>query len=134
MATENGAKAIGFGDELGSITVGKRADMVVIDYKAITRPFTAESVTPLMALIHRCKTEHVRATMIDGRVVYKDGRFTYVDREAILDQLTADLNRPDRPGEIAAAEFSRRILPHIHEFYRDWTLPPSDPWYRLNGR
>ena len=36
--------------------------------------------------------------------------------------------------EAARAAFSRRVLPHIHEFYRDWDLPKADPWYVLNGR
>lgn len=134
MATENGANACGFGDEIGAIAVGKRADMVVLDYRAMTRPFTADAVTPVMALIHRAKTEHVRATLIEGRVVYRDGRFAFVDRGAVLERIAADLDRPDRPDEIARASLSRRILPHIHEFYRDWDLPSTEPWYRLNGR
>ncbi|HWJ72220.1 MAG TPA: amidohydrolase family protein [Kaistia sp.] len=134
MATENGANATGFGAEIGSIAIGKRADLVVLDYARMTRPFTAEAVSPVMALIHRAKTEHVTATMIEGRVVYRDGRFTFVDREAVFAALGADLDRPDRPDELARASFSRRILPFIEEFYRDWTLPEPRPWYLLNGR
>lgn len=134
MATENGANACGFGAEIGSIAVGKRADMVVLDYRAMTRPFTAEAVAPVTALIHRAKTEHVRATMIEGRVVYRDGSFTFVDRDATLDRLAADLDRPDRPDEQTRGHLSTLLLPHIQEFYRDWELPSSEPWYRLNGR
>ena len=36
MATENGARSIGFGDEIGSIEPGKRADLVLLDYDRIT--------------------------------------------------------------------------------------------------
>lgn len=134
MATENGANACGFGAEIGSIVVGKRADMVVLDYHAMTRPFTAEAVAPVTALIHRAKTEHVRSTMIEGRVVYRDGSFTFVDRDSTLDRLAADLDRPDRPDERIRGRLSTLLLPHIQEFYRDWELPCSEPWYRLNGR
>lgn len=134
MATETGARSIGFGDEIGSIEVGKRADMVLLDYRRMTRPFTAETVSPLMALIHRGKAEHVLATMIEGRVVYRDGRFSFVDREATLGALARDLDRPDRPDELARAELSAQLLPHIKDFYRDWDLPEPLPWYRLNGR
>jgi cytosine/adenosine deaminase-related metal-dependent hydrolase len=134
MATEHGARAIGFGDEIGSIEVGKRADMVVLDYGRITAPFTADATSPVTALIHRAKTDHVTATMIEGRVVYSDGAFTFVDRDSALARLRADLDRPERPDEAERAAFSRRVLPHIRDFYRDWELPPANPWYVLNSR
>jgi 5-methylthioadenosine/S-adenosylhomocysteine deaminase len=134
MATENGARAIGFGEEIGTIEIGKRADLVVLDYRRMTEPFTSDEVSPVAALIHRAKAAHVTATIIEGRSVYRDGQFTYIDRDAALAKLAADLDRPDRPDEIARGEFSRRVLPHIRDFYRDWELPRSEPWYRLNGR
>ena len=134
MATENGARATGFGDEIGSIAIGKRADMVVLDYKRMTRPYTDASVTPVTALIHRAKTEHVQATIIEGRVVYRDGRFSFVNRDEVLDRLAAALDCPATAAEVSRAAFSRAILPYIHDFYRDWELPDSQPWYRLNGR
>jgi cytosine/adenosine deaminase-related metal-dependent hydrolase len=134
MATEGGARAIGFSDQIGSIEVGKRADLVVLDYERITRPFTSGAIGPVAALIHRAKVEHVTATMVEGRVVYRNGEFTFVDRQQIFERLREDLSRPAEPAEIARAELSRRLLPHIREFYRDWQLPVADPWYVLNGR
>lgn len=134
MATENGAKAIGFGDAIGRIEVGRRADLVVLDYRAMTRPFTDAAISPVEVLIHRAKTSHVRATMIEGEVVYRDGRFTFVDRDATLDRLTATLDRPLDPAEAARAALSAKLLPHIHDFYSDWRLPEARPWYILNGR
>jgi hypothetical protein len=134
MATENGARAIGFGGEIGTIEIGKRADLVVLDYRKMTEPFTADAVSPVTALIHRAKTAHVTATIIEGRAVYRDGKFAFIDRDAAFAALAADLDRPDRPDEIARADLSRRVLPHIRDFYRDWELPRSEPWYRLNGR
>ncbi|MDB5537006.1 MAG: S-adenosylhomocysteine deaminase [Devosia sp.] len=134
MATENGARSIGFGDEIGSLAVGKRADLVVLDYRKMTAPFTSTDTSPLQVLIHRAKSEHVTATMIDGRIVYREGKFTFVDRDETMARLAADLNRPARPDELARASLSRRLLPHLENFYRDWTLEPTEPWYKLNGR
>lgn len=134
MATENGARATGFGDEIGTIEIGKRADLVVLDYKAISAPFLSDGISPVMALIHRAKAEHVTATIIEGRVVYRGGHFTFIDRQAVLDRLAADLRHPERPGERERAAFSQRILPYIHRFYEDWQLPSAAPWYVLNSR
>jgi hypothetical protein len=100
----------------------------------MTRPYTADTVSPVSALIYRAKTEHVDLTMIEGRVVYQAGRFSFVDREAVLNRLSSDLDRADHPDEITCGNLGRRLLPHIHEFYRDWKLPRPEPWYVLNGR
>jgi cytosine/adenosine deaminase-related metal-dependent hydrolase len=134
MATETGARSIGFGDEIGSIEVGKRADLVVLDYRRMTRPYTSEATSPVAALIHRGKAEHVTATMIEGRVVYRDGQFSFVDREATLNAITRELDRHARPDEQQRADLSARLMPHLTDFYRDWDIPDAQPWYRLNGR
>ncbi len=134
MATENGARATGFGDEIGRLAVGKRADMVVLDYEAMAYPHLSPDTDPVSALIYRAKTQHVHATMIEGRVVYRDGQFTFVDRDATLKALHDDLARPPSEAERMRAELSRKLLPHLKEFYRDWPLPDGEPWYRLNGR
>lgn len=134
MATENGARATGFGDEIGRLAVGKRADLVVLDLEAIASPHLSTETDPVSALIYRAKTQHVRATMIEGRVVYRDGVFTFIDRDAALAALAADLARPETAAETHRAGLSRSLLPHLKEFYRDWPLPDGEPWYRLNGR
>jgi len=134
MATEGGARATGFGDQIGSIEVGRRADMVVLDYRAMTRPYQSPALRPVEVLVHRAKTAHVRATMIEGRLVYLDGRSTFVDRDAVLARLEAELSAPETPDEARRRALSERLLPHLRDFYRDWELPRSEPWYRLNGR
>jgi 5-methylthioadenosine/S-adenosylhomocysteine deaminase len=134
MATENGARATGFGDDIGRLAVGKRADLVVIDYDALAGPYLSPDTDPVSALIYRAKTQHVRATMIEGRVVYRDGRFTFVDREKVLAALAEDLARPPTEAELARTRLSDKLLPHLKQFYRDWPLPTGEPWYRLNGR
>ncbi len=134
MATENGAKATGFGAEIGTLEVGKRADLVVLDHTRIATPYLSGATDPVSALIYRAKTEHLRLTMIEGRVVYRDGKFPFMDRDAVLAAIAADLDRPQRAGEAKRAALSERLLPHLKQFYRDWPLPDGEPWYRLNGR
>lgn len=134
MATENGARATGFGDQIGGLAVGKKADMVVLDYAAMTAPYTSPATSPLTALIHRAKTSHVRATIIEGKVVYRDGTFANVDKDAILARLATDFARPAGADERARADLSERLMPHLKQFYTGWELPYSEPWYRLNGR
>lgn len=134
MATEHGARAIGFGDVMGTIEPGKRADLVVLDYAAIAAPYLDAATEPVSAVIYRAKAAHVRATVIDGRVVYRDGRHTRVDRRAVMERIHESLDRPITAPEVARGDLSRRLIPHLKDFYRDWPMPTGTPWYRMNGR
>ncbi len=77
LATIRGAEAIGRGHELGSIEVGKRADLVVFD---TTRPeWTPIGDDPALQLVWGTDGRSVRHVVVDGRVVVRDGRCTAVD-------------------------------------------------------
>ncbi len=136
MATENGAKATGFGDEIGRLAVGKRADMVVLDFEAMAYPhLSPEYRSGVCADLSRqdaaCAGHHDRGP----RRLSRDGAFTFIDRDAALAALSENLARPQNESEAARAVLSRKLLPHLKEFYRDWPLPAGEhSWYRLNGR
>src|SRR5215510_409840 len=69
MATIDGARALGLDEEIGSIEIGKRADVAVVDlYQAHSSP-TSDVVS---ALVYSAQAPDVRATIIDGRVVMRD--------------------------------------------------------------
>lgn len=80
MATMGGAKAIGMGDEIGSLVIGKKADLVVID---ATRPHLRPHVNPLGTLVHTGQGRDVSKVMVDGQWVVIDGRPTKVDLEEV---------------------------------------------------
>jgi 5-methylthioadenosine/S-adenosylhomocysteine deaminase len=134
MATEHGAKSIGFGSEIGTLEVGKRADLVLLDYKRISAPFLDSAIPIVDALIYRAKSGHVQGVMIDGKLVYQDRKFANVDRDRTEQMLSADLNRPLRADEVERGEFSREVFPYVRDFYRSWKLPVPKPFYHLNGR
>ena len=60
MATREGARAIGLENEIGSIEVGKRADLVLID---------AEGPDPYSTIVYASRGTNVRSTIVDGQVL-----------------------------------------------------------------
>ena len=81
MATIHGAQALGRADELGSIEVGKRADIVVHD---AARPEAHPAVDPIANLVFSGQSRTVGTVIVDGQVVVESGRPTRVDLEALL--------------------------------------------------
>jgi 5-methylthioadenosine/S-adenosylhomocysteine deaminase len=80
MATLGGARALGMADEIGSLELGKRADLVVFDGR---RPHLVPHVNPLGNLVHTGHGRDVTMVVIDGEVVVEDGRPTRVDLETV---------------------------------------------------
>ncbi|WP_280586208.1 amidohydrolase family protein [Halorubrum sp. Boch-26] len=73
MATIEGAKALGLDDEIGTITPGKRADLVLID---ATDFMTAPSHSPVQTVVFQSDPSHVDTVLVDGEVVKRDGELT----------------------------------------------------------
>jgi 5-methylthioadenosine/S-adenosylhomocysteine deaminase len=81
MATLGGAKALGLGDQIGSIEAGKLADLVMIDTRV-------PGLTPLYdvysQLVYAIKGERVRHVVVGGKVVVRDQKMTTLDVDQIL--------------------------------------------------
>jgi 5-methylthioadenosine/S-adenosylhomocysteine deaminase len=87
MATLGGARALGLEKELGSIEVGKRADLVVLDLGgAHTTPAGADLAAQI---VYSARASDVRDVAIDGRVVLRQRRLITLD----LDQVRAEAAR-----------------------------------------
>jgi cytosine/adenosine deaminase-related metal-dependent hydrolase len=71
MATINGAHVAGLEDRTGSLTPGKRADVVMLDATAINM---APVFDPVAAVVLCADVSNVEYVMVDGRVVKKDFR------------------------------------------------------------
>src|SRR6185369_4853877 len=82
MATTDGARALGLADEIGSLEVGKRADLIVVDLDRIHSTPPADVVS---ALVYSAQPEDVRTSIIDGRIVMRDRELLTMDEAGIIE-------------------------------------------------
>jgi len=86
MAAREGAKAIGLGDEIGSIEVGKRADVIIVDTH---KPHLTPLYDPASHLVYAASGSDVRDVVIDGRLIVKDRALLTMDVEDVMEQMTS---------------------------------------------
>jgi 5-methylthioadenosine/S-adenosylhomocysteine deaminase len=86
MATIDGARALGLESKIGSIEIGKRADMIVVDLEQL---HSTPAPDVISALVYSAQPSDVRTTIIDGQVVMRDGQLTLMNEATVL----ADANR-----------------------------------------
>ena len=81
MATINGARAMGLEEEVGSIEVGKKADLVLVDLR---KPHLVPYREVVSSLVYAAMGSDVDTVLVDGRVVVRRGNALTLDEEKIL--------------------------------------------------
>lgn len=81
MATLNGAKALGWDHEIGSLEEGKKADFIVID---TDKPHLTPSPNPVSTVVHCATGQDVRTVVIDGKLVVEDGEVLTLDEDKVI--------------------------------------------------
>jgi cytosine/adenosine deaminase-related metal-dependent hydrolase len=120
IATAGGARTTPFGTQLGTLEVGRAADMVLIDWDGISFPYLDAEMPVLDAVIQRAKAGSVRTVMVDGEVIYRDGGFARVDRGAVLQEFAKSFERELNEGEAERRRLSQQILPYVKAFYENY--------------
>ncbi len=83
-ATVGGAKALGQGDRLGSIEVGRAADLVAFRLESI--PFVPLS-DPVRQLVYAERGASIAHVLVDGEFVMREGRLARIDEASVLRQI-----------------------------------------------
>ena len=86
MATLEGARSLGMADRLGSIEVGKEADLAVLDTRA---PHLTPLYDPHTALVFAAGRSDVRYVMVAGALVVRDRQSVLIDVPELLAQANA---------------------------------------------
>ena len=81
MATIRGARVLGLDKEIGSLEVGKRADMIEV---RLDRPNAVPLYDAISQMVYALKGEDVRDVMVNGKPVVRDAKILTLDEGAIL--------------------------------------------------
>ena len=80
-ATKDPAEALGMADQIGSIEVGKRADLILLD---VNSPRLCPLIDGVGVLAHSASGSDVQTVIVDGRILLEDGRLMSADGPEII--------------------------------------------------
>jgi 5-methylthioadenosine/S-adenosylhomocysteine deaminase len=81
MATIKGAEALGLSDEIGSIEVGKKADIILIDTNSAN--MTPDSSSLSSNVVYSANGSHVDTTICNGKILMENKKLTALDEDEI---------------------------------------------------
>ena len=84
MATMGGAQALGMDDLIGSLEVGKRADVIVVD---IDQPQLTPMYHPASHLVYAVRAGDVRHVMVEGEWVVRERRLLNINLDDLLQRV-----------------------------------------------
>src|SRR5688572_11200190 len=84
IATLGGARALGLADQIGSIEVGKRADLLVVDARAHLPNGDAYTT-----LVYSCRGTDVQTVLVDGKLVVEERQLLTLDADAVRAEAVA---------------------------------------------
>jgi cytosine/adenosine deaminase-related metal-dependent hydrolase len=111
MVTIDAARALGLDEQIGSLEVGKRADIILVD---LDRPHLVPNTTVPRLLAFYVNGNDVDTVLVDGRILMQDRVVKTVDEKAVL----------DTAREAAARAFERfNVAPYLElgeDFWTGW--------------
>jgi 5-methylthioadenosine/S-adenosylhomocysteine deaminase len=81
MATTGGARALGLADQIGSVEVGKRADLQLINLDHL---HTTPRPDPISTIVYAAEAGDVETVIIDGKIVMREGRLLTLNEEDVI--------------------------------------------------
>jgi 5-methylthioadenosine/S-adenosylhomocysteine deaminase len=88
LATIEGARSMGMADRIGSLTPGKRADLVMLNTRDVNLGVFSD---PAHMLVEAAQPANVDTVMVDGRILKRRGRLTALDVEAVVGEASQAL-------------------------------------------
>ena len=92
MATLGGAEVLGLDDQIGSLTPGKKADIIIINPETVN---FAPKVDWVGQLVFNGQPRNVETVFVNGRALMRNGRFVGVNPDKVIDEAQAAVERID---------------------------------------
>lgn len=90
MATLGGAEALCWNNEIGSIEVGKKADVIIVD---LSKPHLRPVHNEVSHLVYAARPEDVETVIINGRIVMENRKLTTLNVEKVIEEAEKTKNK-----------------------------------------
>lgn len=117
MLTYQGAAVAGFADVTGTIEPGKRADLVLLDARALDGATESPLVDACALVIGRASASTVSSVMIGGRMVLDDGRHVGIDMHDVAGALHEVWRSQSSSSAAESLRLRARAIAAVHDSY-----------------
>jgi 5-methylthioadenosine/S-adenosylhomocysteine deaminase len=132
LATAGGAQAIGLGDYWGTLKVGSKADLLLIDIRRMAE-IGMEMTAIGQILLQYLSPEDIRTVIINGEVVMDGGRILTVDEPSLAASMKDEFKGLSEQFKARLPQM-RELEPYVDAYFRGWNTERFPPAYQYNTR
>ncbi|QED47744.1 5'-deoxyadenosine deaminase [Cytobacillus dafuensis] len=92
MATIGGAKAVGMENEIGSIELGKKADLAILNLNDF-HIYPSFDIDPISRIVYSATRADVESTIVNGKILMENRRMNTIDKDIILKESNKSIKR-----------------------------------------
>lgn len=92
MATLGGAEAVGLEHQIGSLEVGKKADLAILNLEDF-HVFPSFGVDPISRLVYSATSADVETTVINGKIIMENRQMKTMNKSNILKEANSSMKR-----------------------------------------
>jgi 5-methylthioadenosine/S-adenosylhomocysteine deaminase len=135
MATVNGAEMLGFGDQIGKLEKGKKADIVLIDLHRIFDPHINPQQNIFDILLYRAKGTDVNTVLINGEVIMKEREILKINKKELSKKIWEEASREKTAQEKTFQDAVGELRKYLCNYYRYWYKEIGlEPYYIFNSK
>lgn len=86
LATIEGAKALHIDNEVGSIEIGKKADLVLLDLDRADQPIQIDDQKIYSSIVYSSTKENVKAVYVNGDLKFENGRCRMYEEDKLIEE------------------------------------------------
>ncbi len=124
-AQRQGAKAVTNRNDIGSLQPGQAADMVLLNYEALSCDVVPQVADPSELILARASNQYVEALWVNGRLIVEHGKVLGVDEPMIATELRSLLK--------AQAQHVYSLQPLVQRYQQALTQFYTKDWHQLSS-
>ncbi len=117
MATVNGAIAAQVAPSVGTLEPKMKADLIAIDLNRVRIPYLDPDMSIMDAFVARSTGQDVQLTMVDGRIVYRKGKFCNFDRDKLESEAALAARAARMPSPYKNRDRTQELRKHLEKHY-----------------
>jgi len=118
LATRGGARMIGKRDQVGELSVGASADLILVDLERLEWPWVDPNIDPLSLILARAKRDDITSVMVEGQWRLWEKQLVDLDLAELglqaSEVLSASLPSSDRRSQ------TRKLARAVHAWHEAW--------------
>ena len=136
ICTRNGSAVCGYGQALGELAAGKKADLILVNPREIEAgPLVRRGCVLCAPVCPPGPGRMVDTVMIGGQLVMQDRKILTLDEESLYRQVREEAAFGQTEEQKAYARLMDRIRPYYLERYNRWLQDVTwDPYFIMNSR